>query len=143
VIVPRGVVLLGILAVVSIALNLFLAGGLLGRQFHRPSPGREFETRLEAVLRDVPEPDHKLAQDILQENHDVLLEKWHAARNAGQRAALSMRATPFDANEAKADIAKWNERIMDFRTTFQQTMMEIAGKMSPEGRARLRLGPGQ
>ena len=142
-IVPRGVVFLGILAVISIALNLFLAGGMLGRQFHKPAPGKEFETRLEAVLNDVPEPDRKLAQDILQQHHDMLIEKWHAARNAGQHAALSMRATPFDASQAKADVAKWNERILDFRTAFQDTMMEIAGKISPEGRAHLRLGPGQ
>ncbi len=142
-IVPRGVVFLSIIAVISIALNLFLAGGLLGRQFHKPPAGREFDTRLEALLNDVPEPDRKLAEDILQQHHDALLEKWHAARNAGQHAALSLRATPFDANEAKANLTKWNDRFFDFRTAFQETMMEIAAKMSPEGRARLRLGPGQ
>jgi len=143
VIVPRGVAILGILAVISIALNLFLAGGLLGRQFHKPAPGQEFDMRLQAVLSDVPEPDHKLALDIMAQHRDALLQKWHAARTAGQHAALSLHATPFDPNDAKADMAKWNERVLEFRATFQDTMIDIASKLSPEGRNHLRIGPGQ
>ena len=141
-IIPRGVVFLGIVAVLSLALNLFLAGDLLGRHFHRVPAGHEFEARLGWLFNDMPNPDRKLAHDIMQQHSDLLLQKWRAARTAGQRAMLSLRATPFDPNDAKADLARWNDRIADFRTAFQDTMLEIAGKVSADGRAHLQLGPG-
>lgn len=139
----RGVAILGFVTVISIAVNLFLAGDLLGRQFHRPAPGQEFDARLKVVFNDMPDSDRKIAQEIIEQHRDTLVEKWHAARTAGQHAALSLHATPFEINDAKTDLARWNDRILDFRAAFQDTMMDIAGKISPEGRAHLRLGPGQ
>ena len=142
-ILQRGVAILGFVAILSIAVNLFLVGDLLGHQFHRPAPGQEFDARLTAVIRDIPDADRKLAQEVMDQHRDILLEKWRAARTAGQHAALSLKATPFEMNDAKADMARWNDRILDSRAAFQDTIIDIAGKISPEGRTQLRLGPGQ
>lgn len=141
--VPRGVAILGIVAVISLALNLFLAGGLLGRQFHKPpGPGQEFDARLDALWGDMPKADQDIAREIIGQRHDALMDKWHASRAAGQHAALSLRSTPFEPNETRADLTKWNERIVDYRGSLQDMMIEIAGKISPEGRTHLRFGPG-
>ena len=137
----RTSVIFGIIGV-SVALNLFLAGGLLGRQFHKPNPAHDFETRMSGVLVGLPDNDQAVANEILGRHREELLTKWRAQRNAIQRSVQSLHATPFDPADAHTNFAASNQKAMELRSAIQDTMIEIAGKISDEGREHLHFGPG-
>lgn len=139
--IPRSAALLGIVAVASLAFNLFLGGTLLGQRFHKPPPGQDLTVRLETMWRSMPEQDQAVAHDIVSRHQDELLIKWRAWRSASKQASLSLTTTPFDANDIQAEFTKSNDRAQDFRHALQDLLTEIAGKVSPEGRTRLRFGP--
>jgi len=142
VILKRGILVLGIVAVLSIALNLFLAGEQLGHHFRGPMPPPNFDQRLHGLLRDMPAADQPIAQGILDQHYSELNDKWRAFRPANQRISAALRADPFDPAEAKAAYDNANRRSEELRAAMQATLIEIAGKISPEGRRCLRAGGG-
>ncbi len=139
---PRGAGLIGIVAILSIALNLFLAGNQLGRHFRGPAQPPNFQQRLNGIWRDLPEADQTIAHTIAESHYNDILDKWRAFRPANQRAALAMHADPFDPEEARAAYEKANQRSEDFRKALQETIIEVAQKISPEGREQLHLPGG-
>ncbi|MDB5397644.1 MAG: hypothetical protein JWM91_5150 [Rhodospirillales bacterium] len=139
---PRGVGLLGIVAILSVALNLFLAGNQLGHHFRGPMQQPNFQQRLGGVWRDLPEADQAIARGVVDSHYNDILEKWRAFRPASQRAAMAMHADPFDPEEAKAAYEKANQRSEEFRKALQDTLIEIAQKISPNGRERLHVPGG-
>ena len=136
---PRGSSLLAIVAILSVALNLFLAGSQLGHQFRGPAQPMNFQQRLTGVLRELPEADQPIARGVLDSHMSDIIEKWRASRPANQRAALAMHADPFDADEARAAFDKANQRTEEVRKALQAAMIELAQKVSPEGREKLRV----
>ncbi len=139
---PRGGAILGIVAVISIAFNLFLVGHQFGRNFRGPMPPGNFQERLNGLWRDMPSADQTIAHGIVDSHYNDILEKWRAFRPANQRAALAMHADPFDPSEAKAAYDNANRRSEEFRKAMQDTLIEIAQKISPEGRERLHVPGG-
>jgi uncharacterized membrane protein len=135
---PRTIGILGIAIVISVALNLFLAGEQLGRQFRGPPPPIGFDQRLQSFTQDLPDEDQPAAREILGRRHDEIVQKWRALRSATQRATSAVHSDPFEEEEATAAFAKANQRDQDFRKVIQDTLMELASKISPEGRQRLR-----
>ncbi len=117
----RGIILLGVIAIISIALNLFLAGDQLGRHFRGPPGPPNFEQRLHGLWHDLPAADQTIAQAILDRHYNDIMDKWHAFRPANQRASLAMRADPFDPAEAKAAYDIANQRWEDLRPALQDT----------------------
>jgi hypothetical protein len=80
VILPRGVLVLAIVAILSVALNLFLAGNQLGHQF-RPAPQpMNFEQRLHTWWRDMPAADQAIAEGVMEQHSGEIMEKWRAFR---------------------------------------------------------------
>jgi uncharacterized membrane protein len=139
---PRGVGILGGIAIVSVAINLFLAGDLVGRHFRGPPSPANFQQRLEVLLRDLPAADKAIAHTVMESHYSDIIEKWRAFRPANQRAALAMHADPFDPAEARAAYDNVNKRSEDLREAVQNTMIEIAQKISPKGREHLRIPGG-
>ena len=107
---PRGVGLLGLIAVVSVALNLFLAGNELGHHFRGPMPPPNFQQRLTGMWHELPDADQAIARSVLDSRYADIIEKWRAIRPANQRTGLAMHADPFDADEARAAYEKANEK---------------------------------
>jgi uncharacterized membrane protein len=159
-------VLLITLAIVSIGANLFIVGSWLGWQLHRagpfedrgppgPPPGGmgdrgaprgpedlESRLRLNIMLEGMSEADQKTARDVLHEHESELGEKWAATRGASQAVTAALHSEPFDADAARAAFAKLNESGEQFRLLLQAMLIEVAQKVSPEGRAHLKLrGP--
>jgi uncharacterized membrane protein len=139
---PRGASLLSIIAILSVALNLFLAGNQLGHHFRGPMQPPNFQQRLNGMLRELPEADQAIARGIIDSHLGDILERWRVFRPANQRVALAIHADPFDPEEAKAAYEKANQRSEEFRRALQATLIEVAQKVSPEGRARLHVAGG-
>jgi uncharacterized membrane protein len=137
--VSRGGGLLVVILIVSVGINLFLAGNQLGLWLHHPPP-MNFEQRLDMLLRDLPDSDRAAARDILEQHRQDLRSKFHLSRGAAQAAAAAIHAEPFNADDTRAAFAKANELSADFRRSLQDTLIEIAGKVSPAGREHLRPG---
>jgi uncharacterized membrane protein len=137
VILKRGILVLGIVAVLSVALNLFLAGEQLGQHFRGPMAPPNFDQRLHNLWRDMPAADQPIAQGILDRHNKDLIEKWRAFRPANQRISAALRADPFDPAEAKAAYDNANQRWEELRAAMQDTLVEIAQNISPEGRKHL------
>ncbi len=139
---PRGVGLLGLVAVLSVALNLFLAGNQLGHHFRGPMPQQNFQQRLNGMWRDLPDADQAIARGVVDNHYADIMEKWRAVRPANQRIGLAMHANPFDPDEARSAYEKANEKSEEFRKALRETLIEIAQKISPEGREHLRVQGG-
>jgi uncharacterized membrane protein len=137
VILPRGILVLAIVAILSVALNLFLAGNQLGHQFRGPMPPPNFEQRLHTLWRDMPAADQPIAQGILDQHMSEIMEKLRQFRPANQHVVQVMHADPFDPAEAKAAFDTANQRGADLRTAIQSMLIEIAQKVSPEGRKHI------
>jgi len=137
VILPRGILVLAIVATLSVALNLFLAGNQLGHQFRGPTSPPNFEQRLHGLWRDMPAADQPIAQGILDQHMSEIMEKWRQFRPANQHIVQVMHADPFDPAEAKAAFDNANQRWAELRAAIQSTLIEIAQKVSPEGRKHI------
>lgn len=137
-ILPRGVLVLAVVAILSVALNLFLAGNQLGHEVRGPAAPLNFEQRLHTWWRDMPASDQSIAEGIMKQHQPEIMEKWRAFRPANQHALQVMRAENFDPAEAQAAIDAANQRLADLRAVMQSTLIEIAQKVSPEGRKHIR-----
>ena len=136
----RGVTILGGILAISLALNLFWAASLIGREFRpRPDPQQDMNTRLTAMWEDLPAADQPIVRDIVGRHHDEILQKWDAVRFSAMHAHQALRATPFQ-NDVVEDVrwAKRNQRSTEFRGAVQDMQVEAAAKISPEGRLHLR-----
>lgn len=137
-ILPRGVLVLAIVAILSVALNLFLAGNQLGHEVRGPAAPMNFQQRLHTWWRDMPAADQSIAEGVMQQHIAEIMEKWRAFRPANQHVIQVMRAEKFDPDEAKTAIDIANQRLADLRAVMQSTLIEIAQKVSPEGRKHIR-----
>jgi uncharacterized membrane protein len=123
----------------SVALNLFLAGNQLGHRFRAPPPppSGSFEQRMRALPHEMPAADQPIAQGILDQHINEIMEKWRQFRPANQRIVQVMHADPFDPAEAQAAFDAANQRLAELRAAVQNTLIEIDQKISPEGRKHL------
>ena len=91
----------------------------------------------------VPESFLIDGKGIIRAQHiGEIREKWRAFRPANQHVIQVMHAENFDPAEARAAIENANQRLADLRAAVQETLMEIAQKVSPEGRRHIRVPGG-
>jgi uncharacterized membrane protein len=138
----RGVRILALLLMVSVALNLFLGGDLLGLRFRGPPPVPTFDQRLEAAWRNLPAADQPFARKVVQEHREQVITRWLALRPAAQRVTEAIRAKPYKAEDMQAAFDNSNARTEDLRKALQETVMEIASQISEEGRQELHVPGG-
>jgi uncharacterized membrane protein len=138
----RGAGLLAVLLVVSIAINLFLGGNQLGLFFHHPPPPMNMEQRFEMLFQTLPDADRAIAHDVIDKHREQLLDRLHEYRAAAGAAAAVVRADPFNEDAARAAFVKADDSSIAFRHEVQDTVIDIAGKVSPAGRSHLRPGLG-
>ena len=137
-ILPRGVLVLAVIAFLSVALNLFLAGNQLGHEF-RPAPVQiTFEQRLHTWWRNMPGADQTIADGVMNQHIGEIMEKWRAFRPANQHVNQILHSENFDPAEARAAFDVAGQRLAELRAVMQNTLIEIAQKVSPEGRKHMR-----
>jgi uncharacterized membrane protein len=135
---PRTARILGAVIVVSVALNLFIAGNLLGDRLRGPVPARPFDQRIEDIWRNLPEADQPIAREVVDRHRDQIMGSWRTLRSAAQHATQIVRADTFAAEDARAAFAIVDTRNQELRRAIQDTVIELAAKISPQGRAALR-----
>jgi uncharacterized membrane protein len=129
---------MGLVAVLSIALNLFLAGNMVGHRFRdAPPPPLILEERLDAMLRELPVKDQATVRAIIARRRDDIMDKWRALRSGNRAIGDAVKADPFVPEQAEAAFQEADRRSAEFRKAMQQTTLEIASQISPEGRKQL------
>ncbi len=122
--------------------NLFLAGNMFGLLFRNPPPPTDIESRLASTWRDIPAADQPIAIAIVAKHHDAIMQKLAALRPANRAVGLSLRNGPFDPEATHRAFDDTNQRLTEFRAALQDTVIDIAGKISAEGRKHLHVPGG-
>ncbi len=137
----RGLIVIAAVAGVSIALNIFMVGGMLGHRFRGPPPAMDMERRFNSMLDSLPAADQPGAREVLDKHMADMVEKWRVFRQDTQHAMELLRADPADTGQLRAAFDRSNESSTAFRKALQETQIEMRGRISAEGAQALR-GPG-
>lgn len=97
-----------VVLVVSLAINVLIAGVVLGH-LHGPPSGEDFEHIVGLIARPYPPEIQRGIMDRARADRDELRQKFDAMRDARRKAFEAARADPFDQaalDAANADIRK-------------------------------------
>jgi len=140
---------LGIALIVSLALNLLLAGWLIGRFVHerhwRPSfagmPARPGDRMMEWMMgRDLDEASRQAVREAMGGAHAAMDQARAATREARLVAREALRAEPFDRARAEAAFAQSRERQMEAMRRIHAALIDGAEKLPAEARTKLMSG---
>jgi len=122
-------------AIVSLCLNLLLAGLMIGGRWH-DGPGRHGPGRGD-LMASIPEEARPLIKDVF-DSHKTEFESHRAAiRQARQKVAELLKADPIDQariNQALSDLMQQTQAMQQFGNG---VMIEIARKLPPEQRREM------
>lgn len=122
----KGTVLL-VALIVSVCLNLLLAGVMVGGRWHGPGPW----------WRDVPEEARPIMKQAFEANKAEFDARRDAVRQAREKVADILKADPIDQaalDQALADLSQKSQAIRELGNTM---MVDVAKQLSPEIRAQL------
>jgi Spy/CpxP family protein refolding chaperone len=127
----------------SLLANVLLLGFLIGGLPHRF--GRESrEERLDAVLRQLPEPTQAQFRRSMEQNRSADDARREQIRAARERTIEILLAEPFDAEAYDAEVAKIDELRGQGSRQMAMTVKEVAADLNLEQRrilAELLKGP--
>ena len=134
---------------VSLALNLFAAGALVGGLViaaRRPPPVAAPAARpgpaLWAAGATLPPPERRAYHEILRSEAPQMGEKLREARKARREAWDRMKQEPFDAPGAEQDLDRAMQLEIQARRRVERRLVEFARRLPPEERARFAEGLG-
>lgn len=153
---------LAIALFLSVGINLLFIGLVAGHALHRPGPmmmgapgqfggpGRYAgpppgEGAIEGLLQSLPEQVQQEMRKTMRERRAQSEPKLRELQEARRKVRQAMVAEPFvpqRLSEAYAEVRKRGEAVQE---DFHEAIVEVAGKLPPEGRRRLadmRRGPG-
>jgi Spy/CpxP family protein refolding chaperone len=121
-----GTVLLTAL-IVSVCVNLLLAGVMIGGRWHGPGPW----------WKDVPEEARPIMKQAFEAHKAEFDARRDAVRQARQKVADILKADPIDQaalDQALAELLQQSQSIQQLGNTM---MVEVAKQLSPELRAQM------
>ena len=127
------------LALMSLALNLFLAAMLVGATRkpapppYRPMPDR-FVEHVAADLSDADAARLRTVFEPLRPRYDALSQDY---REEGQRVRSLLQAEPVDFDSLNAAIAAARAKRRQIGELTEQTVLSVLPDLSPDGRLRL------
>lgn len=122
----KGTALLAAL-IVSVCVNLLLAGVMVGGRWHGPGPW----------WRDIPDEARPIMKQAFDSHKAEFDARREAVRQARQKVADVLKADPIDQaklDEALGELAKQSQSMQDFGNS---VMIEVAKQLPPELRAQM------
>jgi len=126
-----------LLFLISLALNLFLAGMLTTRWLHRWRAASGPMGMGPASLHSLGPEGRPIAERVWASRRDELSTRARAAREARKRAAEALSSDPFDATKASSALADSRAKTMAAEESMNQAMVELAGALPAGERANL------
>lgn len=146
------IIIMGGALFLSLATNLFMAGYMIGHHASGgdtaavnapPKPGMaedrkaEWQKRDEELRKNISAEDRKIFEDIKQQNREKIQGLRKTLEAARDRVEEAEHADPFDRDKLEAAMREEAAAKADLLATVRGMRKEIAGKLSPEGRAAM------
>ena len=135
--------IIGVLLLVSLGLNLFLGGLLLGRDAGGSLPlrpglaGGGMRAALEQLLTELPPDDRAVMRGGFEAHRTDIVDHVQGLRQARQQVARLLKAATFDAAATAAAMQVVRERTNALQEAMQSVVLQTAPQLSPAGRATL------
>ena len=130
---------LGIALLVSVAVNLALAGFLAGRMSHGPTPVMlDPSLSLFRVVRELPQDRRERFRPILREHFDSIRGDLRRMRRAQRNINTSLAQEPFEPRALSSSLDTFRSALLDLQEDNHALLVRVAGSMSPEERLALR-----
>ena len=143
---------LTIVAVVSLAINLLIAGvvagHLLSGRHHigrepemmrgdNRMPDRPGEAVIQRMTAAVPAENRAVFMAVIAEHRQQIADAGRQVRDARIKVRDAMAADPFDRAKLDQAFAELRERSQQLQASLHATVSDAASKLPPEARARL------
>jgi len=135
--------LLGLLLLVSLGVNLFLGGLMLGRDVGGGSPARPglagggMRAALEQLLKELPPDDRDIMRDAFEGHRADIVDRVQALRQARQQVARLLKAPSFDTTATTAAMQTVRERTVALQQAMQAVVLQTAPLLSQAARQTL------
>lgn len=141
----RWFTVLGAALVLSLAVNFFLGGLVLGRGVGQGggmawASAPALRVGIERVLRTLPDGDRKLVRGMFEEQKDAIMQKLVAFREARRGVAQALKAVPFDPDAFAAAYQTMQDRNRDLQEAIHAVIKAAVPQLSPAGREAMAEG---
>jgi uncharacterized membrane protein len=130
----------GIILIVSLAANLFLAGlvagdWIMGRVGPRPpfGPATNFGWMRHAIGSDA----EKIIEPVMQQHRDAMRRQMEGVRATRRDVGAALTAEPFDRARLESALARLRSQAAEAQTAFHGTFVDVVSNLTPEQRAAL------
>ena len=113
--------------IVSVCVNLLLAGVMLGGRWHGPGPW----------WKDIPEEARPVMKQAFEAHKAEFDAHRDAVRQARQKVADILKADPIDQAALDQALAELSQHSQSIRELGNAMMVEVAKQLSPELRAQM------
>lgn len=113
--------------IVSVCLNLLLAGVMVGGRWHGSGPW----------WKDVPDEARPVMQQVFESHKAEFDAHRDAVRAARQKVAEILKADPIDQAALDQGMAELSQQSQSIRELGNTMMVEVAKQLSPELRAQV------
>lgn len=130
----RTAIALGALLVLSLCLNLFVAGLVVARM---GGPGRGADAamaRQERFFRSLPEEAQPVVREVFREHRPEISARFARLREARREVATLLRAETLDRGALDAAMAEVRARGAEAQEVLHAAMAEAAARLPPEAR---------
>jgi len=120
-------------AIVSLCLNMLLAGFLIGGRWHDGPPGRWGG----GPMANIPEDAREVAKGVFDTHRSEFDQRRQAVQQARQKVADVLKADPIDQaqlNQALSELLQQSQAMQQFG---HQVMIEVAQKLTPQQRREM------
>ena len=144
--VDKLVIILGAALFLSLSVNLFVAGLMVGQSVESrddkkdpdADPKKAEWQKRDAQLREkLSSPDRDILEAARKENHDKIEGLRNALDDAHSKVEEAQNAEPFDQQAFDAAVSAEAAKKAELLKTVRALRQEVMQKMSPEGRAEM------
>lgn len=143
--VRRWITVLGAALVVSLALNLFLGGIIVGHRVNQGGGGlldgqatpANLKLRMERVLSVLPENDAKLVRGLFDAQHADIMQRFRALQESRKAIGAALKAQPFDPAAFATAYETMQARSQELQAAIQGVIKAAIPQLSAEGRAAI------
>lgn len=123
------------LLVASLALNLLVAGLVLGAVLRHDGPRRPMQMGPGPFAQALSPEDRRAILSELRDRPDLGPPSREERRQAMAEVLAALRSEPFDRDRAEAAMGAQSDRMATVQRAIQAAMVDRIGAMSPEDRA--------
>jgi Spy/CpxP family protein refolding chaperone len=123
-------------AIVSLCLNMLLAGFLIGGRWH-DGPGRHGPFGGGGFMGNIPEDARPVVKDVFESHKSEFDTRRQAVQQARQKVADLLKADSIDQaqlNQALSELLQQSQAMQQFG---HQVMIEVAQKLTPQQRREM------